>query len=183
MNFNIKSKTNPEPDADTISNDDFFAAFSEPVEEFAPPEEPEPEPETIPEIKQAPAPGLFDQPEGMFSELNKDVSGFLVESAVSLIAFLLGQFVAKNSDTERYMLPDKETKKIKTLVAAMVPQENPIMPNWLALAITVGTAYTPILSDAVKDRKIAEQDAEIAALKHEMQKQKIITQTEEKQQD
>lgn len=181
MNFNIKSKNNPIPQADTLSNEDFFAAFSEPVEEFSPPEAPEPEP--IQNIKQAPAPGLFDQPEGMFGELNKDVSGFLVESAVSLIAFLLGQFVAKNNETERYMLPDKETKKIKTLVAAMVPQESPIMPNWMALAITVGTAYTPILSDAVKDRKIAEQAAEIAALKHEMQKQKIIKQTDNEQQN
>jgi hypothetical protein len=177
MNFKIKPKNTIAPEDDTLSNDDFFAGFSEPVQEFPAPGPPRKE-EPQPEIKQIPKPGLFDQPEGMFSELNKDVSGFLVESAVSLIAFLLAQFIAKNSDTERYILPDKETKKIKTLLAAMVPQDNPIMPNWMALVITLGTAYTPIISDAFKDRKIAEQDAEIAALKQEIQKQKIVKQTE-----
>lgn len=169
MNFDLHK--------DTVSADDFFSEFNEPVEFFEPPENnpinPKPEENPFSEVLNSTE----------FAELNQDTSGFLIESAVGVMAYLIAAFVAKTDDTTRYMLPETEVAKIKAIVNRMLPTHKPVMSNTMALITTIGLAYTPLLATAMSDRKEAEYLAEIENLKREIEKNKLNQEPENEAKD
>ena len=161
-------------DLENDNVDDFFSELTDEIEEFPKPPEPEPEPEQEPEqeaIEDDPFTEIGPSMDlDLVQELNNDASEIITDAMNGLIAFLIALWIAQNSESEKYLLPEKTLRKIQLLVSKMMPRDKVILPNWAALLMLLTTAYTPVFSLASADRKIAEQEAEIERLKNEAEK-------------
>jgi len=144
-------------DAETEENHDFFKEFDAAVTDF----------ESIPQEKPQEAQSFF-APTAAFKSMNQTSVEVIVGLGDTAIAWAMSDLVSKSGNIEKYKASKEERKELSEALYRVMPDNKPIMSPKMQLIAVIVKIYGAKVNSAMKDRKIAELQADLA------EKEKII---------
>jgi len=107
------------------------------------------------------------------SQDNAEGAEGLVELCNVGIAFIIATLIAKSNTHDKYLLPPKSEKKIIRALMRIIPKDKLVFNKWFMLGTVIAAAYTPVISEAMKDRKTNIYQHDLEKAEHERQIEEI----------